>query len=98
MSAQRVATLSRFRQFLIPFARFPKEHPVLNRNRETTRPSERRTALAGSRVGLRTASQRAIIALLLLATFFAGVGADRLGVLGGTSADASSSMTNQPQF
>jgi carboxyl-terminal processing protease len=42
--------------------------------------------------------QRTLLVCVLIATFAAGVGADRLGMLGGSPADASSSMTDQPQF
>src|SRR5262245_9997124 len=47
---------------------------------------------------IRPLIHRALLVCVLIATFTAGVGADRLGIIGAGPADASSSMTDQPQF
>ena len=54
--------------------------------------------ITASRPRLRLVIQRTALTFLLLATFVAGAGAQRFGVLGGSSAGAESSMTDQPEF
>lgn len=71
---------------------------MLDRLRALQTNNHRPASTTEPRTNLRSAAQRVVIALLLLGTFSAGAGADRLGVLGGTRADASSSIADQPEY